>query len=304
MLAVGLGAEEIAPYLEAYKGKIVIACHNSPKSSTLSGDADAIDEMNQILDTAKVFARPVKSGNQAYHSHHMTQSALLYKEHMKNQDPAATQNSLLAPRAMMVSSVTGYSMGKRVIDGEYWSSNLVSPVMFNQAFQKMMQEIPSINLVVEIGPHSALSGPIRQICAEYRIDRLSYAPSLLRHSNDAVQMLKLAGDLWVKNSSIDLRYVTSVEEVLLDGSIGETAGCLLVDLPTYQWNYSKNLWAEPRQSQEHRAPTHGRHDVLGVKLPGGSYAEPIWRNILRQRDVSWLKHHSVSGPCQSVLSAL
>lgn len=296
MLAVGLGAEEVSQYLEAYQGKLVIACHNSPKSVTLSGDADAINEVKQILDAAKVFARLVKTAGKAYHSHHMVKSSLLYEKQLKNASSIMYKRPSKISRAKMISSVTGHLMGKMNIDGKYWSANLVKPVLFNQAFQKMMIDIPSIDLVVEIGPHSALSGPIRQICVEKSIDRVSYAPSLLRHADDAVQIMQLAGDLWIKNSQIDLKYVTCIEEALPDGSISETTGSLLVDLPTYQWNYTKNLWAEPRQSQEHRAPTHARHDVLGAKLPGGSRAEPVWRNVLRQKDILWLKHHSVSDP--------
>lgn len=295
MLAVGLGAKEVSPHLEAFKGKIVIACHNSPKSCTLSGDAVAIDEMKQVLDKANIFVRLVETGGKAYHSHHMAQSALQYEKRMKSKNSTATQKPSLAPRAEMISSVTGCSMGERIIDGQYWSLNLVSPVLFSQAFKEMVKKTPSLDLVVEIGPHSALSSPIRQICTEHNLDRLSYAPSLKRHSNDLVQILNLAGKLWVQNSAIDLRRVISNERILPDGSISRTRGSLLVDLPTYHWNYSKDLWAESRQSQEHRAPTHMRHDVLGTKLPGGSHAEPMWRNVLRQRDVSWLKHHSVSG---------
>lgn len=72
-------------------------------------------------------------------------------------------------------------------------------------------------------------------------------------------------------------------------------GQLLVDLPTYQWNYAKDLWAESRHSIEHRTPTHGLHDVLGARLPGGSKTEPVWRNCLRMLDLPWLKHHSLGG---------
>lgn len=42
MAAVGLGPEEVAPFI---RPGVVIACHNSPCSVTLSGDKDEIDRV-------------------------------------------------------------------------------------------------------------------------------------------------------------------------------------------------------------------------------------------------------------------
>ena len=51
MLAVGLGAEAVEPYLVELKGKILVACHNSPAGVTLSGDASAIADIQSMTDT-------------------------------------------------------------------------------------------------------------------------------------------------------------------------------------------------------------------------------------------------------------
>lgn len=45
MCAVGLGEAECAPLLKKYKGRVALAAVNSPSSSTLSGDADAIQNV-------------------------------------------------------------------------------------------------------------------------------------------------------------------------------------------------------------------------------------------------------------------
>lgn len=42
MAAVGLGPEEVTPFIET---GVSIACHNSPRSITLSGDKSGIDRM-------------------------------------------------------------------------------------------------------------------------------------------------------------------------------------------------------------------------------------------------------------------
>ena len=198
----------------------------------------------------------------------------------------------------MISSVTNSKLAEgSVVDYEYWCKNLVSPVLFNQAIQTIATDkaLPSIDLLIEIGPHSALSGPIRQICISHSFDRLGYLPTLVRNEDAAAQLLKTAGELYLRGYKLDMERITSIDTVSSSGKIASTKGSILVDLPTYQWNYAKNLWAEPRQSAEHRAPRHDRHDILGRRVPGDSAHNPTWRNILRMRDMPWLRHHSLGG---------
>lgn len=71
MMAVGLGVAEVEPYLSKVQGQVVVACHNSPESITLSGDSDAMIVIKEALDADKKFARLLSTGGNAYHSHHM-----------------------------------------------------------------------------------------------------------------------------------------------------------------------------------------------------------------------------------------
>ena len=305
MMAVGLGAEGVSPFLEGVDGKVVIACHNSPVSVTLSGDADALQSVKEKLDTEKIFARLVKTGGKAYHSHHMKPVAERYEALMRNSRASAPLDPPLQSDAVMVSSVFKNSSVTNsvitddiVIDEKYWSANLRSPVLFNQAVQTIAtdSQFSAVDLLIEIGPHSALSGPIRQICTANGFDKLGYLPTLLRGEDCASQLLKLAGELFLRDYPLDMQRITLMEEPLPSGKIHLAMGSLLVDLPIYQWNYGpRNLWAEVRHSKEHRAPSHARHDVLGGVLTGGSLAEPAWRNKLRIRDLPWLKDHSLGG---------
>lgn len=299
MMAVGLGAEGVEPYLKGTNGKVVIACHNSPMSVTLSGDANALKTVQAKLDAEKIFARPVKTGGKAYHSYHMQAVANSYKAHIQAAKAAAPFERPSPSKARMVSSVTNSVLDpSHSVDEEYWCQNLTSPVLFNQAIRTIAtaEKFSKVDLLlIEIGPHSSLSGPIRQICVEFGLDKLGYVPSLLRGSDSAAQLLKVAGELWLRNYPLDLERVTVQEEVSTTGKMNLRKGEVLVELPRYQWNYAKNLWAEPRQSAEQRAPKHARHDILGSRMPGGSQSEPIWRNVLRIRDVPWLRGHSLGG---------
>ncbi|PGH27502.1 hypothetical protein AJ80_00743 [Polytolypa hystricis UAMH7299] len=44
---------------------------NSPSSITLSGEADVIEELLEVLSRDGMFDRPLKTGGNAYRSHHM-----------------------------------------------------------------------------------------------------------------------------------------------------------------------------------------------------------------------------------------
>ena len=295
MLAVGIGAPEAAPFIEKYKGRVVVACHNSPSSATFSGDAELIGELKSALEDANIFARVLKTDGKAYHSHHMKEAAQAYERHLRTTDWIKSPGLYNHCKSTMISSVTGLPVEERIIDHAYWTKNLVSPVLFSQAVQRMISDNPSVNLIVEIGPHSALSGPIRQICTDLTLSKVSYLPTLVRNEHDGDQLLKLAGNLWARDAPVDIGFVTKVEESSPDRGITERQGSLLVDLPPYQWSYYKQLWLESRASREHRSQKHPRHDVLGRRVLGLSDVETVWRNVLRHKDLPWLRHHSLGG---------
>ncbi|KAK2024712.1 fatty acid synthase [Colletotrichum zoysiae] len=271
MMAVGIGAEAVEPYISQLNGptgSVSVACHNSPSGVTLSGDAAAIDELQERLAKEKIFARVVKTGGKAYHSPHMIPASESYERLVRASKASLLPFDLpLETGARMVSSVTNSILPKdAVLNETYFSANLRNPVLFNQAVQTILTapEFQDVDLLVEIGPHSAMSGPIRQIKTALGAAKLEYLPTLLRDKNCAAEGLRLAGDLFI------------------------------VDLPSYPWS-KKQFWAEARHSIEHRQPKHPRHDILGSLLPGASLSEPTWRNILRVRDVPWLKDHSLGG---------
>src|SRR2546423_493323 len=73
----------------------------------------------------------------------------------------------------MFSSVTGALIDGTALDSNYWKSNMVNPVKFSQAVQAAISYSPGkrrtarnkapFNVLLEVGPHSALQGPLKQI---------------------------------------------------------------------------------------------------------------------------------------------
>ncbi|KAL2831374.1 KR domain-containing protein [Aspergillus cavernicola] len=305
MLAVGLGPDAVARYLDGKaEGSIVVACHNSPSGVTLSGDSDVMDSVKARLDADQVFARIVKTNGKAYHSHHMAAVAEQYEGFLRGakadhrDDDTLDLVDPLGRAPTMVSSVTNSVLSPTAhLDETYWSSNLQRPVLFNQALQTILtaEEFADVDLLIEIGPHSALASPIKLIKAELRAEKLDYLPTLIRGTDSAAQLLKLVGELFLRSAVLNWKRVISEYNEKGVRSKSATKGSTIIDLPPYQWNYTRPLWAENRVSREQRQPKYPRHDLLGQLVVGSSLEEPTWRNVLRLRDLPWLRDHSLGG---------
>jgi acyl transferase domain-containing protein len=302
MLAVGLGATEVQQFLD-HSSDVNIGCYNSPQSVTLSGSEDGIETIRLQLDEAGIFARKVQTSGNAYHSPLMKSASeefrKLFQEvyHKMLTSPKRRSRS---PQVPLYSAITGDVLGTGPIAFRHWQMNLESPTLFNQACQLLLKSETSVNVIVEIGPHSALAGPIRQITASRCLppDRLTYLHSLVRGNDGVDDMLHLAGKLFTVGYPLDISRVNfgEVPQGKIRGKYEPAK--LAVDLPFYQWNYGQVLWKDFRWAREQRFRKHPRHDLLGSRDPGSSSQNSIlFRNHLRLTDVPWLRDHKVVSPC-------
>lgn len=295
MLAVGLGMADVLDYLGT-REDVVVACENSPNSVTLSGTLDAIEALKAHFDKDGVFARELKTGK-AYHSPQMAHVAPVYNgllstaiSHMLTEHDFSWRQ----PKARMISSVTGEELQDNHIPVDYWSQNLRSRVLFNSAISTLAKhpDLQTVGNVVEIGPHSVLAGPLKQISTTNKFEHLNYIPTLVRGSDSAVQLLKTAGELFVRDYALDVEEINAIDELNDNSKPSTTRKPLqLVDLPPYQWNYEKKYWAEARFSKEQRHLQFARHDLLGSKIAGLSDHSLVWRNVLSHKNIPWLKDH-------------
>ncbi|PGH05504.1 hypothetical protein AJ80_08325 [Polytolypa hystricis UAMH7299] len=274
MAAVGIGRAEAALYLE--RG-VVVACDNSPNSVTLSGDRDVLENIIEDIrrDDDKLFVRMLKTDGMAYHSHHMLPLGQTYEDHLSPLVKAQP------PSVPFFSSVTGKLASATTFGPQYWRQNLESPVKFFPAIRALIASQESDQFFLEIGPHSALSGPIRQIFgASASKGRRTYLASLVRGANAVDSVLEMAGQLFLKSIPVQLEHLTS-------------SGRTLTDIPNYPWQHENVLWNEPRVVKEWRTRPFPPHELLGSRIIESSDLEPMWRNMLRLKDAAWLRDHKV-----------
>lgn len=306
MLAVGLGRDEVELYMAPLKEKLVIACVNSPKNVTISGDRDAIEQLEKSIagpasanGKDPIFTRRLKVPL-AYHSHHMTSLGGDYQQ-LLEQPQLKVPITPKVGMCPMFSTVTGKLLDGRKVTPEYWRQNLESPVEFAAAVQLLVEDA-CVNTLIEIGPHSAMSGPVREIRGEMGLKprELSYIPTLIRGNNCVLSILEFVGALFSQGyTDVALEKVNMIEEV--DLATGEVVlverGSVIVDAPFYAWDHSREYWFESRRSREWRFRKHPRHDLLGSKVTGTDLAEWQWMNHLGPNNTKWLKDHKVRGNC-------
>ena len=301
MLAVGLGIEAIKPFLSGLEEQVKIAAVNSPESITLSGDVEGVSIVQESLDAQGIFVRVLATNGNAYHSHHMTVLGAGYERAVH--DALSEISHLIRNERSGPSQVTWHSsvmpfdeMHKGATTASYWRKNLESPVQFSEAVKQMIRdEAETIDLLLEIGPHPALSGPLKQIRAS--IEQKSqpvpeHLATLVRGKDALLSMLLLAGNIFLRNGPIDLTAVNAVDGVH-QGKRRLLHGSLCIDWPSYAYDYGPILYYENRWNREWRLRRHLRHDILGARQPGTAGTRPAWRNMLRLKDVPWLEDHKV-----------
>ncbi|KAJ5815771.1 hypothetical protein N7474_007548 [Penicillium riverlandense] len=270
--------------------RICVACSNSSTSVTLSGDADAIDEAIEIFQDEKKFNRRLKV-DKAYHSHHMMPCSDPYVEAVRK--CGVHIQSRPSDSATWISSVYVddiENVRDNLVD-TYWSNNMVNPVLFSQAISYAVGAAGPFDMALEIGPHPALQGPVKETVQEISGNTIPYSGTLSRNKNDREVFTSSLGSLWatlgenaVDFSSFDRRA----------GGVGDPPK-LMKGLPSYCWDHDRVYWHESRLSTTFRATQEEFHHLLGIRCSDGTIDQLRWRNYLNPREIPWLADHQVQG---------
>lgn len=293
MLAVNLSKDEILSKMaQITQGKLVVACVNSPTNVTVSGDAAAIVELSSILHEQGITARKL-AVEVAYHSHHM--------ESIADEYWTAVQNIRVEPQGTVrfYSSVSGRHTSFLELGPAFWVANLVNPVQFLDAMQSLIFDPDNkdmiqggtqavVDTLVEIGPHSALQSPIKQIVQAHPLlvpAGPQYISALIRHQDAVRTCQNVAGQLSLRSWPVDFNAVNFPD--------GLEQCKIVTDLPPYHWNHSQLFWAHTADNTKRDLTPYPRSDLLGTRINGMDSSEPRWRNVVRPSEIPWINDHTV-----------
>ncbi|KAK3326511.1 hybrid PKS-NRPS PsoA [Apodospora peruviana] len=296
MMAVGMAPEDAEAFCRQpqFQGRVCVAAKNSPSSTTLSGDAVAIDEARAILDNKSVFARALKVDT-AYHSHHMERVQGSYLASLKEVNIQPRRSSFVG-RCNWYSSVRNYTEEKNttvsvsdLLKDIYWVDNMTSPVLFSEAIMSAAQK-EHFDLAIEIGPHPALRGPATESIRAVRGSPLPYQGVLERNQDALKTFANTLGFVW--------RNIDTLAQIVdfagfwkaCEGPEWTMPG-VLKGLPSYPWDHNRPMLRESKRSKAWRTQKDQFHELLGHPNSDGNTREVRWRNILRLGDVEWLQGH-------------
>ena len=300
-MSVGLAAQETTVFLDRLRDihgtiDVTIGCINSPTNVTVTGDKSQMDTLESWLRERSIFVRRLKV-DVAYHSRHMNDTASEYSKRIQRLQPGRTPKTPM----IMFSTITASQVApSQLCHSDYWIKNMVSPVKFSETLiymckhsdtsqrkrlgQPIQHNIAATD-ILEIGPHSTLKGPIREILQTlHKGSAIQYRSVLVRNAPSVQILLETIGRLHCSGYRVDL---------LAANRLSGKSEIALIDLPEYPFNHTRRHWLESRISKGYRFRKFGRLDLLGAPSSDLNPLDAQWRNVIRMKECPWIEDHKV-----------
>ena len=101
-----------------------------------------------------------------------------------------------APKIPFYSTVYGTQVDDAPTFGpKYWQDNMENPVLFHTAVSKMVEDLGQDVAHLEVGPHSVLAGPLRDIYKEMG-QTVLYTSLLVRGKDTSEAFIEALGKLF------------------------------------------------------------------------------------------------------------
>ncbi|KAI0107448.1 hybrid PKS-NRPS PsoA [Nemania sp. FL0031] len=292
MMAAKLSHREAMSFCERepFQGKIHIAAINSRVSVTLSGDEDAIDAAESIMQSECVSAK-ILQVDKAYHSPHMEPCIDPYLQLLRL-NPIHIPGDRASRECHWYSSVYGLdgrgAENSQDLADEYWVQNMRLPVLFYQALKRAIAEEDCFDIAIEVGPHPSLRSPVIETFKIVTGVEIPYWGTLERNTDDLTSIFQTLGSIWKHIESP--KPVINFESFLVACMGKDFAQLRLVkNLPTYSWDHRTSLFRESAMSMLWRSRKDPVNELLGRLTSYGK--EMRWRNIFKLDEMEWLRGH-------------
>ena len=277
------------------------ACMNSHQNTTVSGEIEAVRSLTKSLKKEGIKAQILRTGGVAYHSNQMQSVARSYQSLLESYSSLSSERRSSSGSVTWISSVTTQAMSANTACAgpAYWSLNMTSPVLFSKAVKHFLPEHGMD--IVQIGPHPSLGAVLEQNIQHLNLQTSKYRmfSSLSRGHHSFHCVLNLLGDLHIYGHDVPFHAINNpnlgLDAVEASRRAASYQPQALTDLPPYSWNRDTSLWVESRASAAFRSRSYPRHEILGSQIPDIGGSTYVWRNLLRVKDVDWLRSHQVGG---------
>lgn len=257
MLSAMLTGDELQKKIDQFP-TLSIAAINSPSNSTVSGSVEAINLFEQQLKADGILCHRLPIARAG---------------HSKMMEPCVDEFRKITSKIQcsqfsipMVSNVDGEMMLPQT--GEYWITQLLSPVNFDKGVQQLLKY--SSGIFIELGPGKTLTGLIRQ--NKMRNHDHELLPVLTNQTikTEPAQLLEAIGHLWSKGIAVKF-------EKMYEGTNAHRCS-----LPTYPFT-AKPYWIGKASDQKISTAANTKEV---------SFYTPVWKQsvvIARQENTKSVK---------------
>ncbi|WP_211301583.1 type I polyketide synthase, partial [Murinocardiopsis flavida] len=189
MMSVPLGEADVRAAMAGMAGRADIAALNGPESTVVSGDADAIAELDAAFSRRGAGTRRLRVTT-AFHSPHVDAMLDEFRSVVEQVD-------LHPPRIPIISNVTGRQATDEVSTPEYWVRHARQPVRFADGIASLRALGASV--FVELGPDNVLTA-MAAACPGGSGDHIATA---LRRSTETEGAVTALGRLHAAGTAVD-----------------------------------------------------------------------------------------------------
>ncbi|MFE7558113.1 type I polyketide synthase [Kitasatospora sp. NPDC057500] len=273
MASLPLPADVARERIASWAGRLSVAAVNGPSSTVVSGDADAVVGLVDVLVGEGVRARLIEV-DYASHSAHVEE----VRERLLSDLDGVVPRSGSVP---FFSTVTGGWLDTEALDAGYWYRNLRETVEFGRATEALLGE--GFRFFVESSPHAVLGVAVGESVEAAGVDA-AVLGTLRRGEGGAAQVLRAVGRAWERGLGVEWS--------------GAFPGARRVELPTYAFQRSR-YWPEPAPTVAADVGSAGLdpadHPVLGAAIELADTGELLLSGRLSLRTHPWLADHAVAG---------
>ena len=278
MMSVFLPAGEVRERIARWDGRISLASYNSPRSTVVSGEPQALRELLAACEADGVRARLIAVD---YASHSLQVDAI--RERLLEDLAPIVPMAATVP---IFSTTTAAPIDGADMDAEHWFANLREPVRFEQATRALIAD--GVTTFLESSPHPVLTWAVQETAdASADPDAVAVVGSLRRDEGTLARFLSSAGEAYVHGVRVDW-------EVAFAGRAPRA-----VSLPTYPFERTR-FWLERRSEGADGAlalPAAGvdaaAHPLLGASVRLAGQDSWLWTGRLSSATHPWLADHEV-----------
>ncbi|MGA9284680.1 MAG: type I polyketide synthase [Solirubrobacteraceae bacterium] len=279
MASISLSPKELSPRLEPWEGRLVIAGVNGPRSVSVSGDPEALDELLRECASREIRAREIAAAVGAGHSPQVEE----LREDLLESCSRVTPRSGGIP---FYSTVLAGPIDTASLDAEYWYRNARETVLFEPTVRRLLDE--GCRTFVEVSPHPVLSTVVEETADEALGDResVTIAGTLRRNEGGPRRFCSSLASLWACGVPVDW-------EPLLAGVPDPR-----LRLPTYAFQRER-YWIECGDARAGDMTSIGQADASHPFLRAAvELAEDrgwLLTGRISLREHPWLADHATAG---------